>query len=148
MIVKDDGFRGNITVALPDNQLAINGSDFVILSCDPLSGNIQPSEVFTNAIGEDPVAILLYSTSRDSCALTGSTPQYNRIYTMTSTQDSEDMIGYAKADGSAALIASSDVVSNVNTTEDNSGSGQSDGGRGGGGTSFGPSPSTAVAMIM
>lgn len=66
---------------------------------------------------------------------------------MTSSEDSDHMIDAAGASNAAALIARGDVVDDASTTEANS-SGQSTGGSGTGTTSFGPSPSTAVAMIM
>lgn len=144
--VKSSGLRGNITVATPDNQLGIQSADVVVLSCDAYSGNIQPSQVFQTALDRNPTAILLYSTASGSCALSGTSTSYDQIYTMKNVKDSENMSKGASGTDAEALIGTDQAISSANATDSSaSGNGASSGNST---NSWGPSPSTAVAMIM
>lgn len=149
--IPDGGVRGNVTLAVPDNQLGIQSSDVVIISCDPYMGNLQPSSVFQFALDRDPAAIVLYSIDRGSCELSGSATAYDRIYTMRNSADSRDVESDARAGNAEALVGSSETVANASVAEtetSNSNSGNGSGQSSNNTNSWGPSPSTAVAMIM
>lgn len=139
---------GPLILADASNQLNITSENVALISCDPYTGNIQPSDVFATALDHHAVAIVLFSETAQSCHA-ADLGTYSSIYTFKSRNQSVDMLEVVRSLGGDSVnpgyasILTRDAASN--TTNDggsNNGNGQSNS------NPLGPSPSTAVAMII
>ncbi|KXT11640.1 hypothetical protein AC579_50 [Pseudocercospora musae] len=143
--IPGNGLTGSTRLADAADQLDITSDDIVLISCDPYSGNIQPSDVFATAENHNAAAIVFYSQTAQSCHA-AELGGYRWIYTLKSQNTSMDMLQVLQdLDGSGdghptyGTILNRDAATNTSTG--NSSNGQPS-------NPLGPSPSTAVAMII
>jgi hypothetical protein len=114
--------------------------------CDPAfyNGFLSAAQYLSIVISKKPVAVVLYSASTNACNFTagGSIPSsYTRVYTMTSREDtySINTMSSIQFQDSAlpVYIGRRAQIDNVTSSSSN-----------GSQNPVGPSPSTAVAMII
>ncbi|CAK3823209.1 Receptor y region, transmembrane domain- and RING domain-containing 3 [Lecanosticta acicola] len=141
---------GPILLANASSQLAIAPSNIVLISCDPYTGNIQPSDVFSQATQRNATGIVLYSTQEAGCALSGADEATSeRVYTLTTASDGKIMLDVTNSLGSAyAMLGTRDELGNSTGTQTSSAPGASSTASQQPQNPLGPSPSTAVAMII
>lgn len=129
------GFSGNLKIIDPSNMGNVTQNDMAYISCDPNSdtSNIDPTSVAEVTAEANPLAMILYSLTANSCNMTGDI--YSTLYTMTSIRESrllEAMIQDVDPQGTIG----------VNSTS-------SDGTTQGSDTNpTGSAPTTAVAMSI
>ncbi|KAK4619845.1 Receptor y region, transmembrane domain- and RING domain-containing protein 3 [Fulvia fulva] len=144
----ESGLSGNIILANASSQLTIAQDNLVLISCDPYSGNIQPQDVFDSAKETNVGAIILFSERATGCQLTGTDSNYRAIYSTISSRNASDLIGVMNsqdADRPAyAQIAPRDALASIARSQNGSSNGQNNHQT----NPLGPSPSTAVAMII
>lgn len=122
-------------------------STFALIQCDAAPGNLQPIDVVKQAIVRNALAIILFSTSANYCSLQTGTgvPDTYAIYSTTNTQD------YRTLTRGSQSFAPTGNQNNWNigkkSTLDNSTNTMSSPNNGNY-SPGGPSPSTAVAMII
>ena len=113
------------------------------ISCDPAAytGNIGSYQTVDIAANQEPTAILLYSNSSNHCTFQADGDfGYDLIFTMTSAVNSAQLA--AGLMGSASPDAQTEITLDESTVNNGSNA------TGGGGDVLGPSPTTAVAMII
>lgn len=154
------GLSGKVFLANESNQLSLRRDDIAVITCDASAypGNMNALDVFSSAEAVNVSSIVWYSQHSDYCALNGYSGSYPWIYTMKSVNDTLRMLSNIKTlseDGSAPVyltIGSPDVASQSSNSTNGTTSGSS--GSSGSqssqqtGNPLGPSPSTAVAMII
>lgn len=122
-------------------------TSFTIIKCDPVPGNLLPIDAVKQAVTRNAVAIILYSTISKYCSLsTGSgVPDTYAIFSTTNTNDYQQLFS-----GSPNFAPTSNTnqwalgkKSTLDTATTNMSSPT-----GGNYSPGGPSPSTAVAMII
>ncbi|KAI9797285.1 MAG: hypothetical protein M1833_005581 [Piccolia ochrophora] len=138
---------GGMRLTTAANSPDLGTDDIAYLSCDPsnYTGELDASEVFRDAVQRKPKAIVLYSTQAKFCNISGQSSDDGslKIFTMTETSDAsrfEDTLEEALPDVNQASIAQ------VMQPPTNSSNGTESGG--GRSNVLGPSPTTAVAMII
>ncbi|KAL9114574.1 MAG: hypothetical protein Q9187_007442, partial [Circinaria calcarea] len=138
---------GGVTVLTsPDNVADLDLGNFAYISCDPSrysGGNIDAASLIRTAAQEiggfnpanDPRgAIVLYSTTSDYCSFIPDEDfQYQRIFTSTNATDAAAFERGLEDDQSDVLTTIQLDQSSVNGNNINT---------------LGPSPTTAVAMII
>ncbi|TKA65051.1 hypothetical protein B0A55_12031 [Friedmanniomyces simplex] len=167
------GISGQALLANATNQLTIQHSTVALLSCDDAAyaGNIHALDVFATAETAVAAAVVWYSTQSDWCDLeegdAGSA--YSWVYSMKSLNDTRKMLDSLGGGGSSSSSSSSsghatqgDGNGNVYVTiapPDNAAAAAAAASNGSNQTSsqqqqqqdnspLGPSPGTAVAMII
>ncbi|EMC92993.1 hypothetical protein BAUCODRAFT_269426 [Baudoinia panamericana UAMH 10762] len=143
--------QGTAVEVSNNNQLSISRPDVAVLACDPSAypGNIGPLDVFANVVQANPRAIVWYSGSSDWCNLQGYTGSYQSIFSTRTINDGSNLTGHLYT-GSGQLLtigasASTDQI--VNGTSSNS-TGYGPPHNQQNNNPLGPSPTTAVAMII
>ncbi|KAF2738158.1 hypothetical protein EJ04DRAFT_71245 [Polyplosphaeria fusca] len=119
----------------------ISSQDILYLSCDAGPGFLNPHGTLQEAFSvANFSAVLLYSTSADYCQFTNMKPQMqeNMIFSMTDKKDSQQLL-----DRIQNLPVSSKYFVSVNQVQNSNGPSQPQETN-----PLGPSPSTAVAMII
>ncbi|KAI9802895.1 MAG: hypothetical protein M1825_002126 [Sarcosagium campestre] len=140
-------FTGSLILTTESNSLDINDNQIPYISCEASAfpGDVTVGEAFRNAASRNPIALVLYSTQASHCSLTDSI--FNdldpRIFTMTTRNDSERFESELKlsdpAQGQARASREDAPDDNGNNTQDGSSRPNN---------VLGPSPTTAVAMII
>ena len=114
-----------------------------MISCDPINtstSNIGPEYIFNTAATRNVLAIVLYSTTAQTCHGSGF-GDYANVFTMKSLDNSKEMLAaVAGTDTAYAGLLSRDTINGNGTSSSSSTSN--------GQNPLGPSPSTAVAMII
>ena len=134
-----------MVLTTPTNAPNLNQGDLAYISCDPsaYSGNLNAAQTIKVAAaavgGNDPTgsprgAIILYSTVSDYCSFTGPNFPYQVIFTATNASAATILQMGLKGPGPSSASTTIQLdQSSVNN---------------GGGNALGPSPTTAVAMII
>lgn len=138
---------GNLFLTTDANYQNITDGDIAYISCNPddYKGMIKADAVLQEAYnGHNITAIILYSTATDYCNYTDAKPgmQEFPLYSMTDKSDSQQIRDQLKSQP-----VSSKFFVEV-TKSRNGGSGGDEGPNGQQNNPLGPSPSTAVAMII
>ncbi|KAK0842709.1 hypothetical protein LTS02_016379 [Friedmanniomyces endolithicus] len=162
------GISGPALLANASNQLTIQHDNIALISCDDsaYAGNIHAMDVFATAEAASAQAVVWYSTQQDWCNLENAGHAYNWVYSMQSLNDTQKMLEslggssvgakpYSAADQSAAdgniyvTIAPPDnaVVAAASAANGSSSASQAQQQQQDTGP-LGPSPGTAVAMII
>ncbi|KAK8194257.1 hypothetical protein M8818_007445 [Zalaria obscura] len=164
---KDTGLVGTLHLTTANNQVNLTRDDIAFISCDPSSygGFISMSDVIQSAESANTTAILLYSTTASYCNLTSSDQAYPFVYSTMSADDAWTLLNQISGSGSSeglwATIGRADDLAN-STSNDNSSTttissstssssntpSSSPSGDSSSSEPLGPSPSTAVAMII
>lgn len=158
------GLAGYVHFANTTSQLDITSDDVVLISCDEgaYPGNIDAMDVFGTAGSRDASAIIFYSETSRWCNLQGYDGSYHWIYSLDGVDWVEGLfrdigepgeagrrtswlhIGFKEAivypDGNPVHAAMDEDGSWDSDEEDHDGDGN--------GFFAGPTPSTAVAMII
>jgi len=151
--IRTDGYsqlEGNLYLTTDTTYTSITEGDIAFISCDDYNGNLQADDIFRSAYDTDHInGAIFYSTTALYCAFSNITDilQNFPIYSMNSTSDSATINKRVSENQSSRL--SVQVVRSVeenNSTPDGRQTSQNP--SGGNPNPLGPSPSTAVAMII
>ncbi|KAF1953652.1 hypothetical protein CC80DRAFT_143315 [Byssothecium circinans] len=137
-------FNGLLVLTTDSNFQNISSGAIPLISCDRYNGNIQVQNVFQSVHdNKNPLAAIFYSTTVDYCNYSDPTEQIRSfpMYSMTSASTSQQLVNMMenRSYGSGNL----DV-----TVQRDAGSSSSASNNNGNNNPLGPSPSTAVAMII
>ena len=154
--VQSADLSGQVILANYTSQLAIQDTDIALISCDSsvYAGNIGPLDVFATAQQNNARAIIWYSTVNDWCELDQYNGDYHWIYSMQSLEDTRTLmknVNTLSGTGGYVYITLSivDAATNGTSSSGSSSSGSSSGTKSQSSQNpLGPSPSTAVAMII
>lgn len=146
-------------VATASNQLSINSTNIALIACDSYTGAIQPGYVLSTAENNNAIAVVFYSEQSNSCNISGSTPSLDYVYTMKSVNDSTQVLNLVGSLGGGSSPYVNAQIGSLTTDSNNTNSTTDTGGMSSTGNSssggqptqqnpLGPSPSTAVAMII
>ncbi|OJD33120.1 ring finger domain [Diplodia corticola] len=133
----------------------LNESNIAYIDCDPdaYRGNLQASNVLNTAAERGAAAALFFSKSARSCNVTGASDNFPYLYSMVNATASQslldDLIATTSQGGQvyfATIRSTADDSSAGNDTMSASDDAGSD--QGSSSNPLGPSPSTAVAMII
>lgn len=107
--------QGVAVDATPSNQLSLNNNDIAFVSCDSYAynGNIGPADVTTQAQNNNVNAVVLYSTSSNSCTVSGANPQYPQLYTMEDPTDAQTFLNDYNAAGSSGLTVTLSITASA-----------------------------------
>ena len=144
-ILQQSGLSG--TAVIPKTQNDSNtviGSNIVFVQCDPSLPDA--TLVLQAAVARNPSAVILFSNESNYCSFTPGSfipASYNALFTSTNHNDFAKLTALLASNGNSpvnVVIATSNVfnMSSGNNSAQNSDNSQS----------VGPSPSTAVAMII
>ncbi|KAF2765373.1 hypothetical protein EJ03DRAFT_331052 [Teratosphaeria nubilosa] len=146
------GVSGNAVLANYSNQLNLNAHDVAVISCDSAAyiGNIGVMDVFGTAVSTNVSSIVLYSQSADFCDLQGYSGSFNWIYSMKSRNDTQKLLdgisSYTESAGAVYLTIS--AADSATSTTSSSASAASSSATSQPQNPLGPSPTTAVAMVI
>ncbi|KAF2712409.1 hypothetical protein K504DRAFT_426656 [Pleomassaria siparia CBS 279.74] len=151
--VRNSPLTGNLYYTTADSVGAISAQDVAYISCNPSDypGNLGASAVFEQAYNNgNIIAAILYSTASDYCDYTDLTPslQEFRIFSMTSKDVSRRLLNSVASLTAATTYAINIVRSDTNSSIGDGGNGQSNDTGNNQANPLGPSPSTAVAMVI
>ncbi|KAI9820226.1 MAG: hypothetical protein M1827_005848 [Pycnora praestabilis] len=142
---------GTLVLTTSPNVNNLNNEDLAFLSCDKSaysSGMMDASSVFNIATGKDPMAVVLYSTEVSNCNFTaGEGNEYNMIFTMTSSTASQQLENNLKSNSDTESPVNI-ILDTSNLPANSTGNGTESGSSANNGDPLGPSPTTAVAMII
>ncbi|PPJ57395.1 hypothetical protein CBER1_01397 [Cercospora berteroae] len=139
--ITSPALSGDTILANNQNSLTIRTDSIALISCDPSTSNLGPEEVFNAARAQDATAIVLYSTSAQTC--NGSDfGTYQNIFTLESSDNSKEMLSVAGDTQAFAVLGTRQALDNGTSGGSNSNSNSNPS------NPLGPSPSTAVAMII
>ena len=153
---KSQGLSDPLFLATTSNVNSIPTDRIVYISCDAASypGFTTVADVLAAAQSKNATAILFYSITANYCNITGQDSSYHFLYTMTSTNDSQTIVNRINASSNNLLNARIDFANSINNTTGANTTGSSTTGTSGTSTNqsnqstLGPSPTTAVAMII
>ena len=133
-----------MVLVTPSNANSNLYRSIAYISCDPEAyayGNITPYKTIQIAVGQSPSAILLYSNTSNHCIFQAvGNLGFDVIFTMTSASNSTQLASGLMGSGSPDSITM--ITLDQNSVKNGSSS------SGGGSDVLGPSPTTAVAMII
>ncbi|KAF2210983.1 hypothetical protein CERZMDRAFT_112816 [Cercospora zeae-maydis SCOH1-5] len=140
--VVSTALSGDIILANNQNSLTIRPAAVALISCDPSTSNLGPEEVFNAARAQNATAVVLYSTSAQTCSISDF-GTYQNIFTLESSNNSEEMLSVAAGTQAWAVLGTRQAVDNGTSGGSSHSNDNSNGSN-----PLGPSPSTAVAMII
>ncbi|CAK1360204.1 hypothetical protein CB0940_06287 [Cercospora beticola] len=139
--ITSTALSGDIILANNQNSLTIRTDSIALISCDPSTSNLGPEEVFNAARAQNATAVVLYSTSAQTC--NGSDfGTYQNIFTLESSDNSKEMLSVAGDTQAWAVLGTRQALNNGTSGGSNSNNNSNPS------NPLGPSPSTAVAMII
>ncbi|OCL03735.1 hypothetical protein AOQ84DRAFT_381322 [Glonium stellatum] len=144
------GITGTLFLATPTTISNLTSKNIAYISCDPSDypGNIDALAVLQRAVGVNATASLLYSRTSSSCNYTAAAGNLQDflLYSMNSADDSNKLLDdLVQTPNSEAYF----VTISHNTTDTSSSNGStSNSNNSNNANPLGPSPSTAVAMII
>ncbi|KAI5360732.1 Putative Zinc finger, RING-type [Septoria linicola] len=137
--------RGEVLLTDAQNQLLVTSRYISLISCDPPTSNLGPDSIFNTAKTQNATAVVLYSLTAQSCHGSGF-GSYQNVFTLKSLDNAREMLAELENQlSSYAILATRDVVTASNGTNEAAGSNSSPSSQQQPG---GPTPSTAVAMII
>ena len=136
----------------PSNTLNLTQGTIALISCDSsaYAGNLNAITTYQAAINANTNAIVWYSTQADWCQLSSS-QSYAWIYSMRFLNDTTNMLNQVSnlSKGNEPVYMSLNLPeAQVNNTGSNGGSNTNQNSQQSSNNPLGPSPSTAVAMII
>jgi len=141
-------------VTTPSSATDLKPSNIAYISCDPFSysnSNLDVAATVNLAAGSRPAAILLYSIQSTHCYLVSQGVLLNtQVYTTMNGNASSSLANGLKTNGPSQGSTSITLDSQYLQQNGSTGSPNSNpnGNGNGGGNLLGPSPTTAVAMII
>jgi hypothetical protein len=130
----------------------LSDNDVALISCDPYPGEIQAESVFGMAEKTNVTAIVFYSQQADYCNLHDFTGSFSWIYTTKSRAETTqllDSVNSPDTNPDGQVYASIKAVASSQAVNGTGGGGGNNGGSNNHNSNpLGPSPSTAVAMII
>ncbi|KAH9832358.1 RING-like zinc finger protein, partial [Teratosphaeria destructans] len=145
------GVSGNAVLANYSNQLSLNAHDVAVISCDSAAyvGNIGVMDVFGTAASTNVSSIVLYSQSADFCDLQGYSGSFSWIYSMKSRNDTQKLLdGISSYTASAGAVYLTIAAADSATSTTSSSAAASSSANAHQQNPLGPSPTTAVAMVI
>lgn len=141
---------GELYLTTDQNYLNISNGDIAFISCneDDYRGNLQPDSIFMGAYSNHNISgAILYSTATDYCNYTDAQPSLQQfpIYSMSNKGDSQKIVDQLQQQPVSSKYFAKVVRSGTGNVDQ---SGQQNGQDSGQQNPLGPSPSTAVAMII
>ncbi|KAJ4350179.1 uncharacterized protein N0V89_008800 [Didymosphaeria variabile] len=139
---------GALFYTTDSNSNNISQSEIAFISCDPSSypGNIHADTVLSNIYNSGkPSAAILYSTSTGYCNFTSDDAQLNQFAIYSTTNMAE---ASSQKDNLTALTAGEKLFVRIARSEQNNSGNDPNSQTQGQQNPLGPSPSTAVAMII
>ncbi|KAI9847034.1 MAG: hypothetical protein M1838_001074 [Thelocarpon superellum] len=142
-------FTGPLVFITPQDVSGLTEGDIAYLSCENStfgSGDMNTFSFFKTVVGQTPAAIVLYSVDADHCNFTTTGPPDSQpiVYTMAGANYSMRLENALKStvstNGEAMISNSSAMPFTVNANGTANGNASSN--------VLGPSPTTAVAMII
>ena len=144
--IQTNGLIGTIvTVTNADEAKGVISTDVAYLDCDPGPGFLTALDLLNQIQSQSAQAVVLFTTTSMTCNYTaGSTPPFNPyIYTMSNQQDSRTLYSELTQPSNNGWTPASAIIKQTNNNGNNAGNNQNSGSN-----PLGPSPSTAVAMII
>lgn len=146
------GLNGPLFGVAPSNQWSLRSSQIAYISCDAADyyGYIQSNTLFNTALAANVTAILLYSRIAQACNISNLDSSYPFVYTMTNSNASIGLLNQAVA----ATTTTAPLLATISQYDPaNAGNPSTSGNHYGPQSSalanpLGPSPTTAVAMIV
>ncbi|KAF1352388.1 hypothetical protein BDV97DRAFT_397419 [Delphinella strobiligena] len=145
--LRPTGLSDNLFAVTTSNYLNLTSHRIAYMSCDPGDydgGQIPASDLFDTALAVNVTAILLYSTTADSCNLTSEGSSYPFIYSMTNTTAAAELLHRINSASTEYPLLG--LITYADTNASSSGSNTASGSSSDNG--IGASPTTAVAMII
>lgn len=148
--VPTPGITGTLFLATPNTISNLTSTNIAYISCDPSDypGNINALAVLQRAVGLNAAAGLLYSKTSSYCNYTATAENFHEflLYSMNSADNSNKLLnGLVKTPNSQIYLA---TISHNTTDSTGSNSSASNSNNSTNSNPLGPSPSTAVAMII
>lgn len=148
--VSTPGITGTLFFATPNTISNLTSANIAYISCDPSDypGNINGLAVLQRAVGLNAAAGLLYSKTSSYCNYTATAGNFQEflLYSMNSADNSNKLLnGLVKTPNSQIYLAT--ILHNT-TDSTGSNSSASNSNNSTNSNPLGPSPSTAVAMII
>lgn len=142
------GLSGPVLLADSSNQLSIHSENIALISCDPYSGNIQPVNVLQMAQERDVKAVILYSETSEWCTTPDLTLDYEWLYSMKGLEGTTRLLEDVHHDGQVYATIAYPRDTHGNPGKTSKGAAAANKQQNGQQNPLGPSPSTAVAMII
>jgi hypothetical protein len=135
----------------PSNQLQLTENEIALISCDPYPGELQAPSVFGVAEKTNVTAIVFFTQDADYCDLRDFTGTFPWIYTTKSKAETTQLLGsLPNTNPDVQVYATIGKLDNSARPVNGTGGGGHGGSPNNSENSnpLGPSPSTAVAMII
>jgi hypothetical protein len=138
-----------VNINSPSAIQQTTSTTFALIQCDQAVGNIQSIDVVKQAIVKNALAIILYSTIGNYCALQSGTgvPDSYVIYSTTNPTDYQKLTK-GSSNFSPTGTANQWSIGKKSTLDNSTSTMSSNGQNNPNYSPGGPSPSTAVAMII
>lgn len=154
------GLSGSVFLVNATSTFYVDSRNIAAINCDAMPGELQADYLFDQVVSANASAILFYSPTSETCAFENYDGSYAWVYSMRAQSDTERLLenmelSYENEEELWAQIAQSDTiqVSGGNGSEGSSGRdlgshAGDDANDNSNDSSLGPSPTTAVAMII
>ncbi|KAK6001885.1 hypothetical protein QM012_002375 [Aureobasidium pullulans] len=134
------GIHDTIYHVTTQNRDSLTGQEIAYISCDSgdYTGFLSLNDVYRTALGVNASAIILYSLISEQCNLTDPETAYQRVFSMSNHTISQEVLNAINN----ISVASASIQYTSNSNRNNVGSQQNPT------STYGSSPTTAVAMII
>ena len=152
------GLSGTIFLTNATSALYVTSRNIAAINCDEVPGELQADYSFNQAVSANASAVLFFSPTSETCTFMDYDGSYSWVYSMRQSEDSEMLLdaidrGFDREQSLYGQIALSEEMGGGNGSEgfggrdigSNSPNGNDDEEDD---SPLGPSPTTAVAMII
>ncbi|KAK7534111.1 uncharacterized protein J3D65DRAFT_556927, partial [Phyllosticta citribraziliensis] len=149
--VAANGRTGELFLATDSTAQNVNSSNIAYINCEPsaYAGNIAASDVLSTVIEKGVAGALFFSPSAAYCNVTGIDSTTAYVYSMTDASVARSVLSdLENTTNNLKYFATIQPRSDVNNTDNMSGNNTTTSDYSGSSNPLGPSPSTAVAMII
>ncbi|KAI4718280.1 hypothetical protein E4T48_05521 [Aureobasidium sp. EXF-10727] len=133
------GIRDSLFHVTTANRDNLTSQEIAYISCDSgdYSGFLSLADVYRTALSVNASAIIFYSLISEQCNITSPESAYQRVYSMSNNTVSLNVLNYINNE--PGLLA---TIQHTGTSNHNNGNNQQNP------STYGSSPTTAVAMII
>ncbi|KAK8190742.1 hypothetical protein BKA81DRAFT_183393 [Phyllosticta paracitricarpa] len=145
------GRTGELFLATDSTAQNVNSSNIAYINCEPSAyeSNIAASDVLSTVIEKGVAGALFFSPSAAYCNVTGIDSTTAYVYSMTDASVARSVLSdLENTSTNLKYFATIQPRSDVNNTDNMSGNNSTSSDYSGSSNPLGPSPSTAVAMII
>ncbi|KAK8199834.1 uncharacterized protein BKA78DRAFT_348794 [Phyllosticta capitalensis] len=145
------GRTGELFLATDSTAQNVNSSNIAYINCEPsaYAGNIAAADVLSTVIEKGVAGALFFSPSAAYCNVTGISSTDAYVYSMTDASAARSVLSdLENTSNNLKYFATIQPRANANNTDNMSGNNSSSSDYSGSSNPLGPSPSTAVAMII